>query len=246
MDSLFGKKLSIPLIFAELKKDGEAIIDSADARHLKEVLRFREGDIIFLSDGERKFEAVLLSLNRKGARAKVLKEIHLPLLPGKIALFQAALKGKNMDFVIQKATELGVDYFYPVITRRSIARPEDKKVERWKRVVREACKQSGRAKLMSVQRPLSLEEALEIAKEHYSRLVIFAENRRGEDLSRVIGRGLEVAVFLGPEGGWEKEEVEMVEREGGIPASLGLLTLRAETATIAGLALISYFLGRII
>jgi 16S rRNA (uracil1498-N3)-methyltransferase len=235
--------LSIPLIFVQKSEKEEATIDPSDAYHLKEVLRFEEGDKIFISDGERKFLAVIVSLTRDGGKVRKVKEVETPSLRGEILLFQALLKGKKMDFLVQKATELGVDYFYPTIFKRSVARPKTGKVERWERIVKEACKQSGRHYLMEVIPPLHLKEALERAGDCEA-LICFAEEEKGVDLSEHIKRGSRVALFFGPEGGFGEDELEMIKKAGGKIASLGPMILRAETATIAGVSLVSYLLGR--
>ncbi len=235
--------MSIPLIFTQKSEKEEAAINSSDAYHLKEVLRLKEGDKIFISDGERKFLAVIVSLTRDGGKVRRVKEVETPSLRGEILLFQALLKGKKMDFLVQKATELGVDYFYPTIFKRSVAKPKVGKVERWERIVKEACKQSGRHYLMKITSPLHLKEALESAGDCET-LICFAEGEKGVNLSEHIKRGSRVALFFGPEGGFEEDELEMIKKAGGKIASLGPLILRAETATIAGVSLVSYLLGR--
>lgn len=235
--------MSTPLIFIQKSEEVEAAVNPSDAYHLKEVLRLKKGDKIFISDGERKFLAVIVSLNKNSGRVRKLEEVKASSLKGEILLFQALLKGKKMDFLVQKATELGVDSFYPTIFRRSVAKPKVSKVERWERIVKEACKQSGRHYLMKISSPLRLKEALERAGD-CEVLVCFAERGRSVDLSEHIREGSKVALFFGPEGGFEKNELEMMEKLGGKIASLGPLILRAETATIAGVSLVSYFLGR--
>ncbi len=233
----------IPLIFTQKSEKEEAAINSSDAYHLKEVLRFKEGDKIFISDGERKFLAVIVSLSRNGGKVRRLKKVEMPSLKGEILLFQALLKGKKMDFLVQKATELGVDYFYPTIFKRGIAKPKGGKVERWERIVKEACKQSGRHYLMKISSPLHLKEALESVGDCET-LICFAEGEKGVNLSEYIERNSRVALFFGPEGGFEENELEMIKKAGGKIVSLGPLILKAETATIAGVSLASYFLGR--
>jgi 16S rRNA (uracil1498-N3)-methyltransferase len=236
--------LSIPLVFVEEKeKKGKVIISPSDAYHLKEVLRFREGDELYVSDGKRKFLATIISLSKGGGVAELVKEVKMPLQKGEILLFQALLKGKKMDFLVQKATELGVDYFYPTIFKRSVAKSRPQKLKRWKKIVKEACKQSGRHYLMEVNKPLSFSDALKVARD-CEVLIAFSGKEKGANLSKVIKEGSRVALFFGPEGGFAGNELEEIKKYGGKIASLGPLILRAETATIAGVALASYFLGR--
>ncbi len=235
--------MSIPLIFTPKSEKEEAVIDPSDVYHLKEVLRFKEGDKVFISDGERKFLAVIVSLSKGYGKVRKVKEVKTPSLRGEILLFQALLKGKKMDFLVQKATELGVDYFYPTIFKRSVAKPKVGKVERWERIVKEACKQSGRHYLMKINPPLHLKEALESIGDCET-LICFAEGERGVNLCECIRGDSRVALFFGPEGGFEEDELEMIKKAGGEITSLGPLILKAETATIAGVSLVSYLLGR--
>jgi 16S rRNA (uracil1498-N3)-methyltransferase len=168
----------------------------------------------------------------------------------RLILGQAVLKGRKMDFLVQKATELGLDVLIPLTAGRSVVRVEpgdDRKVERWRKIAREATKQSRRSTLPEVLEPQPFDVFLDGRAE--TRKFILSENQ-GKALREILcnrpgpapDRGLpSVLLAVGPEGGWTgQEEAESLAR-GFEAVSLGWHVLRSETAALAALAMISHF-----
>jgi len=163
-------------------------------------------------------------------------------------LAQALLKAKSMDWLIQKATELGLLAFVPVLSERCVVKLEDgsdKKVERWKRIAREASKQCRSGLVPAVLAPLSLEDFL---REQQSGKKIFLSEHRGLPLRDIVRSAQDskiqpsdVMILVGPEGGWTEVEEDTILRRGYEPVSLGTNILRAETASLTAMAIISHF-----
>ncbi len=250
-------------------QDGaEVTLSAEESRHLRDVLRLREGDEAFVFDGEgREFPCVVRSLAGRGANVSATLEVRgqvepqRPESPLRLMLCVALLKGEKFDLVVQKATELGVSGIVPVLTKRADVRPHDahhttaaaRRVERWRRLALEAAKQSGRARVPEVSAPVSFASLVEVAAPDESssaRRVMFAE-RGGRGLVEVInkwhdGRALEVTALVGPEGGWADEEIEAARVAGWDIVTLGGRTLRAETAALVVAALLQNLLGDLV
>jgi 16S rRNA (uracil1498-N3)-methyltransferase len=242
-----------PGAFAE--GDAGVVLSEEESRHLRDVLRLRAGDEAFVFDGEgREFACVVSEPGgrRGAARLEVREraEAPSPESPLGLTLAVALLKGEKFDLVVQKATELGVARVSPVLTMRADVRPRDagdssKRVERWRRLALEAAKQSGRARVPTVVEPRSLEAVLKDEASADSLRVMFAE-RGGVGLEG-LPRGSEpmttVNALVGPEGGWEDEEIELARACGWSVVTLGGRTLRAETAAVAVCALLQHLFG---
>jgi 16S rRNA (uracil1498-N3)-methyltransferase len=167
-----------------------------------------------------------------------------------ITLAQALLKTKKMELILQKATELGMLHFLPVVAARSIVKAEvksGKKLERWKKIIQEAAKQSNVSWIPSVSPLVSVQEV--IVRKDVEKKILLSENK-GKYLRGVIFQGSNskrilqprsAMILIGPEGGWEKEEEKFILDHGFEPVCLGSNILRAETAAIAALAILSHF-----
>jgi 16S rRNA (uracil1498-N3)-methyltransferase len=223
-------------------------IKGESARYLLSVLRVRKGsEIVLFDSGGRRFRAEVLK--RTGNTVHVGIRGSLDPLPEPrtgVILLQGLLKGRKMDLVVQKATELWVREIVPVITERSQVR-ETRKLERWRKIALEASRQCGRAALPAVREPIGLIEFLDSlgpgAEGRERRGYIFCEEG-GEELGRDIPvLEDEVVAAVGPEGGFTDEEVWKARGKGLKPVTLGGPTLRAETAAISAVTLIQYLLG---
>ncbi|HEX8559567.1 MAG TPA: 16S rRNA (uracil(1498)-N(3))-methyltransferase [Pyrinomonadaceae bacterium] len=236
---------------------GSAVaLSEEESRHLRDVLRLRAGDEAFVFDGEgREFACVVAEPGgRKGAARLEVRgaaEPPSPESPLALTLAVALLKGEKFDLVVQKAVELGVGLVKPLLTKRADVRPRDerdaaKRVERWNRLALEAAKQSGRARVPNVTRPLAFEAF--VAGDEPGRdfpRVMFAE-RGGAglcELPRAEPPPTGAAALVGPEGGWEDEEIELARANGWRVVTLGGRTLRAETAAIIVCALLQNLYG---
>jgi 16S rRNA (uracil1498-N3)-methyltransferase len=215
-----------------------------EARHLREVLRLKPGDAVSVFDGEGKeFRGVVAQARREFAEL----ELHGEMLPARpesplqITLAVALLKGEKFDLVVQKATELGVNKFVPLITRHADIKLRDeadaaKRVGRWQRIALEAAKQSGRALVPEINLPVSFESVLT------SSSLLFSE-RGGRSLNEVQEQFDAVTAITGSEGGWSDEELERANSAGAKTITLGGRILRAETAAITAAALLQYRFG---
>jgi 16S rRNA (uracil1498-N3)-methyltransferase len=164
-----------------------------------------------------------------------------------LTLCQCLLKSDHFEWVLQKGTELGVSKFVPVISERTvITSPEDvkgRKLERWRRVIAEAAEQSGRGRLPVLGEVVKLQAAFNGVDPHSLNLIPWEEQKEqglGSLLRRKLKQGQTspVNLFIGPEGGFSRDEIQAAESRGMIPVTLGKRILRAETAAITAAALV--------
>ena len=172
-------------------------------------------------------------------------------LPAQVFLFQGLPKGDKMDLIVQKSVELGVTEIIPVATKRSIVKLDEKKAgrkeERWNKISEAAAKQSRRQHIPKVRSVMEWQEALNYAKEFEVKLIPYElssgmEETKGQIES--IAPGQRVGIFIGPEGGFEEEEINLAKEGGAIPITLGKRILRTETAGFTILAWIMYHLEK--
>jgi 16S rRNA (uracil1498-N3)-methyltransferase len=213
--------------------------------HLGTVLRLSVGDEILLLDGEgRLCRCRLESLGRRGGTARVLDCRQEPEGSLPVRLLQGLPKGDKMDLVLQKGTELGMMAFTPVLAERSIPSADrgEKRRLRWERIIREAAQQSRRAYLPRLDNVLPLVDALQHCGEDLRLLLWEEESRPLADILPAVAPR-DVAVLVGPEGGFSVGEVALARRAGFIPVSLGRRILRSETAGLAISAILQYLYG---
>lgn len=220
----------------------EIIIAGNQAKHLS-VLRVKTGEIITVFDGlGYKYDCKILQINKKNFIAEKLSQApYSAESPVSITLAQGIAKGEKMDFIIQKATELGVNKIIPLITERSQVR-HTAKVERWRKIALSAAEQSCRGKVPEINEPVSLDGFLE--GRHMG--IIFYEEEMGKHLKQTIQNfkdSREITILIGPEGGFSKEEVRAAVEKGFLETSLGPRILRTETAAIKAISIIQYELG---
>ena len=216
-----------------------------EARHLRDVLRLKPGDEVYVFNGVgHEFRCTVSSTKRDSAELHIEAEVE-PAKPEsqlQLNLCVALLKGDKFDLVVQKATELGVTKLMPLITRYADIHLRDqsdatKRVARWQRIALEAAKQSGRAFVPVISLPVTFETALEIEGTG----VMFSE-RGGEDFDSLIGSS-SITTLVGSEGGWSDEEIEAARARKFHIVTLGGRILRAETAAIAVTVLIQHRFG---
>ncbi len=223
----------------------QAVITGDEARHLMRVLRLKPGCRVELFDGRGTvFRAVINALSAEGVSFSLLErccEDHGDA--ARIILGLGMLKGKKMDLVIQKATELGVHAVFPVETsfcekRRNQRLP----LSRWQRIVIEACKQCRRSVLMEISPLVDFSDFIGLS---FNKKLLFAEQERKKTLADIDFTGSEtVALLVGPEGGFSEKEVTAAGRAGFCSVSLGENILRAETAALTAIAVTRFLLGR--
>lgn len=222
----------------------QIILSPEESHHVTSVLRLEKGNAIELFDGTGTvYRGVILTVSPDRTTVEIVsRSTETQEEFTQLFLFQSMLKGKKMDFLVQKATELGVHAFCPVITRYSENRSNiSRQADRWQRIMLEACKQSKRA------HPMVVEPALPLDKIDLSRfakpLLLFEGEKSTRLQADMIDPYSPTAVLIGPEGGFSAEEVELLERKGSIPVSLGHRILRAETAALSAVVIIQFLGG---
>lgn len=231
---------------------GECVeITGDDVNHIRNVLRMGRGEKLVISCGQgTDYYCIIKEIQSECIMLEVEREEPVRTeLPVSLTLFQALPKADKMEWIIQKAVELGAAEIVPVRTRRSVVRLDDakaaKKQKRWQAVAEAAAKQSGRGVIPRIHEVISFPEALKYARKLQYRIIpyeLFDDmDATLETVDRVCG-GESVGIFIGPEGGFERGEVEQAMEEGASPVSLGRRILRTETA---GLAVLSVLMFRI-
>ncbi len=228
-------------------------IHGDDVKHIKNVLRMKAGEEISVSNGvddkEYRCEIVTVTDDEVRCRLRFIKEegVELPL---RITLFQGLPKADKMELIIQKAVELGAAAIVPVECKRCVTQLDDKryakKQSRWQEIAQAAAKQSRRAFIPEVGELMSFKQAIERAKDMECRCIPYelAEGMEATkafmEMIKKAPAGAEAAVFIGPEGGFAEEEVELAQQNGITPVSLGRRILRTETAGMAILSMMMY------
>ncbi|MCD7921201.1 MAG: 16S rRNA (uracil(1498)-N(3))-methyltransferase [Clostridiales bacterium] len=221
-------------------------ITGSDVNHIKNVLRMRPGEKIRVSSvSGQDFFCEIAELGDAFVQADILDEtVPKTELSSRIYLFQALPKGERMEYVIQKAVELGVYEIIPVAMKYCVVKLDEKraekKVKRWQAISESATKQSKRSRIPRVHPVMSYAEALDYADSCDVRLVPY-ENERGmqataEALEKLKSAG-SVSIFIGPEGGFAPEEIDAVRQSMDV-ISLGRRILRTDTAAICTMSLV--------
>ncbi len=222
-----------------------------DAAHITRVLRMKAGDALVVCDSEGvEYETVIRAVGETCELDVISEKISRNEPPYRAVVYQALVKGDKFETVIQKGTELGASVFVPVVTKRCVVRldPKDakKKAERWQRIAEEAAKQCGRGVIPEVRMPVTLKEGVSEASSltDGGGLVLFCYEGEGTTpLPEVLEKTpvpRTVSIFIGPEGGYEEDEVALVKASGGCPMGLGRRILRTETASAFVLSCLSY------
>ncbi len=219
------------------------------ARQITAVLRLQPGSNIVVLDNSGDELAVTLSEVGKTVRGQITARQPCLAEPARLlTLYQGTLKAQKFEWVLQKGVELGVARFVPTICQRSIVRDRAAlaaKQSRWEQIIQEAAEQSGRGRLPELSPPHSLAEALAAAGPHALRLIPWEEAVQ-PSLAQALAAaepGGSVGVFIGPEGGFAPEEIRQAQLAGVTPVTLGRRILRSETAGLAVVAAIMFYIG---
>ena len=225
-------------------------IDGPDVNHIRNVLRMNPGEEVNVTDGtgEKVYRCAIASIGEDKVELNIMWAQEKGMeLPSKIYLFQGLPKSDKMELIIQKAVELGVYEIIPMATTRAVVKLDQKKaaakVKRWQAISESAAKQSKRLLIPEVKEPVKFSEALKLASDLDVRLIPY-ELAEGMDGTRRIIQsvkpGQSVAVFIGPEGGFEEAEVELAKEAGFQAITLGRRILRTETAGMTVLSILMY------
>lgn len=227
--------------------DNLVIFAPEQAHQITAVLRMEPNQpVIVLDNNGWEYAAVLADVGRKRVTAVIQHKHPVTTEPAShITLYQSLLKRDNFEWVLQKATELGVSRFVPLITERTVARPP-KKTDRWQRILTEAAEQSRRGRIPALAAPVTLAQVIgDLPSEHIS-LIPWEEAGAGS-IGEFVGgkRGTAVSLFIGPEGGFTTDEITLAQQHNIQPVTLGQRILRAETAAVTAVALTLYELGEL-
>ncbi len=221
-------------------RNGRAELSGDDARHLTRVLRVEAGQRYEISDNRNVYLAEIETARKEHVIFRTLEKMPAPEPAPKLILLAAIFKFDHFEWMIEKATELGAGQIVPVEATRSergLERAAQKRLERWRRIALEASQQSRRTFLPEIEEPVAFDEALKFQATH--RLVLDEDAEAPRLIAPAANAADSIAIFIGPEGGWTEEERAEFIASGWTRASLGPLILRAETAAIAALAIIS-------
>lgn len=232
------------------ESDKCVIIEGNDVNHIKNVLRMKIGEELSVSNGldgkEYRCEISKLEDERIICKLRFVKEDGLEL-PAKVYLFQGLPKADKMELIIQKAVELGAYEIIPVATKRCIVKLDEKKeknkITRWQSISEAAAKQSKRRIVPKIHSVMGFSEAILYAQNMDVKIIPYELSKGMFDTRKIIDSiqaGQSVAIFIGPEGGFEEEEIEKAKATGILPITLGKRILRTETAGFTVLSWLVY------
>ena len=222
-------------------REGFAVLPSEQAHHLRNVLRLKTGDEVELFDGEGGGYCGLVEAHGDAVFVRELKRTNFEQLQSRLVLAAALIKSAKFEFILQKATELGVAEIIPLYTRFcEIEIPRHKieaRLERWRRILQEASKQSRRFVSPVLRPPIEFSDFLGLAELSCCSKFLFYEKAEAP-WSFQAKLANDIVLCVGPEGGWDVREVEQAKEAGFDIKSLGPWVLRAETAAIASLSIV--------
>jgi len=240
----------IPRVFVSMENidDKTAKIVGSDVNYLKNVLRLKVGDEIRVLDSRSKeYSAKISSINADCVISELIGERHPKSEPKvKVTIAHGIPKNPKMDFVVQKATELGVQRIIPIIAERTVVKikpdKKDNKIIRWQKIAKEAAQQSGRLIIPVVEEFMEFKD-LFLLKNEFDMCIMLWEMEKENTIKKILQEAKDlkrVLVLIGPEGGFSHEEAETAKCEGFITATLGTRIVRTETASIAVLSMFNY------
>ena len=228
--------------FSNYKENNEYLLSKDDSYHIEKVMRMKIHEKVEIVDNRRVFLCEIISFNP--VKAKVIEEIMENHENEKnIILVQSLVNENKMDYILQKGTELGINEFYALKTKNSIIKENnksDKKIIRWQKIVKEASEQSKRNIIPKVHNTIDIKELCSIKKDVK---ILLTVNEKEKNIKKVLKDNLKcdtLIIVVGPEGGFTKEEEELLINNGYMSTSLGSRVLRTETAGIVAVSMINY------
>lgn len=235
----------------EQAQGDELVLSREDSHHAVRVLRVQTGGRVVVLDGAGgELACEVAAIERREVRLRVVARKSVPRLPYDLTLIQSIAKGKAMDLILQKATELGASRIVPVVTERTVSHLDDDRAEtrrdKWQAICIESIKQCGSAWLPKVEVPQSLAGLMDRSEAFDFSLVASLETGSLHPaaawqaaLAKLGKRPSTVAVWVGPEGDFTSAELAAIRTSGAVPVTLGPLVLRSDTAAIYCLSLLS-------
>ncbi|MGM9532795.1 16S rRNA (uracil(1498)-N(3))-methyltransferase [Intestinibacter sp.] len=244
MDRFFVDKNNIDL------ENGTCIIEGEDVKHISKVLRCKVGEKLEICDKDNsEYVCEITDISKNQVDLNIIEKKEIKRESDlKVKLYQGLPKSTKMEFILQKLTEVGVDEIILVSTKRSVVKVDDKKegkkLERWERIIYEAAKQSKRGKIPTLRGVLSFDEALEDMKNNDMNICPY-ENEKTVSIKSAIREAdiNNIGIFIGPEGGFEEEEIQTLQNIDSKVVSLGPRILRTETASVVASSIVLYELS---
>ena len=246
------RRVLVPEFDFSLSQAGERFVMTREFSHyIERVLRIKMGTTIELCDGKQHCWSAQVLSEEDGQISCVLQD-KLPVKsrPYPIFLAQSLPKGDKFDLILRQGTELGISGFFPFFSERSIVRLDEKKrlrrLDRWRKITREAARQSGRDQIPFVEMPVSFNDLFPLLPPHLPYLLCW-EEAQGYPLKQWLQEQRQppqgIVIIVGPEGGFSSKEVKKSELDGAIPVGLGSLILRTETAGNSVASILQFTFG---
>ncbi len=224
-------------------KNSTLELEDSDYHHIKNVMRMKIGDVINVVYDGVSYECKLTNISNKSS-FEVISKIKKEEDDLTIDVAFSLIKEQKLNYLLQKATELGVNKLIPINTKRSVvkidSKKENSKIERWNRICKEAAEQSFRGFAPKVSSVLSLKD---LANEHYDLKLLCSLNKNTKNIKKVLQKNnkcVKILLVVGPEGGFDPKEEDYLLENGFVSISLGNNVLRAETAPVVALSMIKY------
>ena len=244
MDRFFVDKNNIDL------ENGTCIIEGEDVKHISKDLRCKVGEKLEICDKDNsEYVCEITDISKNQVDLNIIEKNEIKRESDlKVKLYQGLPKSTKMEFILQKLTEVGVDEIILVSTKRSVVKVDDKKegkkLERWERIIYEAAKQSKRGKIPTLRGVLSFDEALEDMKNNDMNICPYENEKTVSIKSAIRGSDINnIGIFVGPEGGFEEEEIQTLQDIDSKVVSLGPRILRTETASVVASSIVLYELS---
>ena len=228
---------------------GDSLVIREDAHHILHVLRKELGDHLTVCDGQgQDYECEIVQASAGEVCCRIIDQHPAETEPSvQLTLFQGLPKAEKMEWLLQKGVEIGISEFVPIAAERSVVKLDGKKAEgkisRWNKIAQSAAKQSGRGILPQVKDVLNVEQAIKTF-DRYDLILVLYEEDRGRSLKAILrdqnSMPEKVALWIGPEGGFDPSEVDQLVKAGAVTAGLGPRILRTETAGMTAAALVLY------
>ncbi|HAP66510.1 MAG TPA: 16S rRNA (uracil(1498)-N(3))-methyltransferase [Nitrospinae bacterium] len=244
------KKINRFFVGRDSITDSHVKITGDDAEQIRKVLRMKEGEEIFVLDGHGwEYKVQLTEIKKRSVMGEIKsKDFKTEDSRIKIILGQGIPKGEKMDFIVQKATELGVTEIVPLKMERCVVRIKDEgidKVKRWQRIAKESSEQSLRRFIPSINTIYDLKHFCDKYKDTDLKIVFYEEEKK-KGLKKFLnekGEVKSISIIVGPEGGLSEKEIEIANSYGFISAGLGQRILRTDTVALSALSIIQFLYG---
>ena len=236
-------------LFINYIPDNRITLDGEQARHIAKSLRMKVGEVITVCDGSGSdYGCQIDAITKDTVELTVCYKQASDSEPTcSVTIYQGVPKGSKLEDIVQKCTELGVCRIVPTLTKRSVSRPDEKgakkKCERYRKIALEAAQQSGRGVVPEISDQLTLKQAVQ--QDDSEVKIVFYEGGGEKITSLIESDAKNVSIYIGPEGGFDESEVELLIQNGAKPATLGKRILRTQTAPVAALTAIMLLTGNL-